>query len=83
MTWRETLQGLKEELTNVRAMRQSRVDKEAADLEKERGCLGGQPVPGHLQGRREVDQAGAEQQDRVQPRLGTNGHRFSVSRDHP
>ena len=39
MTWRETLQGLKEELTNVRAMRQSRVDKEAADLEKERDEL--------------------------------------------
>ena len=39
MTWRETLQGLKGELTNVRAIRQSRVDKEAADLEKERDEL--------------------------------------------
>ena len=39
MTWRETLEGLKEELTNIRAQRQSRVDEEAAGLQKEREDL--------------------------------------------
>ena len=39
MTWRETLEDLKEELTNVRAQRQSRVDEEAASLQKEREDL--------------------------------------------
>ena len=39
MTWRETLEGLKEELTNIRARRQSRVDEEAASLQKEREDL--------------------------------------------
>ena len=39
MTWRETLEGLKEELTNIRAQRQSRVDEEAASLQKEREDL--------------------------------------------
>ena len=39
MTWRDTLEGLKEELTNVRAQRQSRVDEEAASLRKEREDL--------------------------------------------
>ena len=39
MTWRETLESLKEELTNVRAQRQSRVDEEAASLQKEREDL--------------------------------------------
>ena len=39
MTWRETLQGLKDELTNVRAQRQRRLDEEAASLEKERDEL--------------------------------------------
>ena len=39
MTWRETLEGLKEELTNVRAQRQSRVDEETASLQKEREDL--------------------------------------------
>ena len=39
MTWRETLEGLKEELTNIRAQRQSRVDEEAAGLQKEREHL--------------------------------------------
>ena len=39
MTWRETLEGLKEELTNIRARRQSRADEEAASLQKEREDL--------------------------------------------
>ena len=39
MTWRETLEGLKEELTNIRAQRQNRVDEEAAGLQKEREDL--------------------------------------------
>ena len=39
MTWRETLQGLKDELTNVRAQRQRKLDEEAAGLEKERDEL--------------------------------------------
>ena len=39
MTWRETLEGLKEELTNIRAQRQSRVDEEAAGLQQEREDL--------------------------------------------
>ena len=39
MTWRETLEGLKNELTNIRARRQSRVDEEAASLQKEREDL--------------------------------------------
>ena len=39
MTWRETLEGLKEELTNIRARRQSRMDEEAASLQKEREDL--------------------------------------------
>ena len=39
MTWRETLVNLKEELTNIRAQRQSRVDEEAAGLQKEREDL--------------------------------------------
>ena len=39
MTWRETLEGLKEELTNIRAQRQTRVDEEAAGLQKEREDL--------------------------------------------
>ena len=39
MTWRETLEGLKEELTNIRAQRQNRVDEEAESLQKERENL--------------------------------------------
>ena len=39
MTWRETLQGLKDELTNVRAQRQRRLDEEAASVENERDEL--------------------------------------------
>ena len=39
MTWQETLQGLKDELTNVRAQRQRKLDEEAAGLEKERDEL--------------------------------------------
>ena len=39
MTWRETLEGLKGELTNIRAQRQNRVDEEAASLQKEREDL--------------------------------------------
>jgi len=39
MTWRETLEGLKEELTDVRAQRQSRVEEEEAGLQKERDDL--------------------------------------------
>ena len=39
MTWRETLESLKEELTNIRAQRQNKVDEEAAGLQKEREDL--------------------------------------------
>ena len=39
MTWRETLEGLKEELTDIRAQRQSRVEEEEAGLQKERDDL--------------------------------------------
>ena len=39
MTWHETLEGLKEELTDVRAQRQRRVDEEEAGLQKERDDL--------------------------------------------
>ena len=39
MTWRETLDGLKEELTDVRAQRQRRMDEEEAGLQKERDDL--------------------------------------------
>ena len=39
MTWRETLEGLKEELTDVRAQRKRRVDEEEAGLQKERDDL--------------------------------------------
>ena len=39
MTWLETLQDLKDELTDVRAERQRRVDEEASGLEKERDAL--------------------------------------------
>ena len=39
MTWRETLEGLKKELTDVRAQRQHRVDEEEAGLQKERDDL--------------------------------------------
>ena len=39
MTWRETLEGLKEELTNIRARRHSRMAEEAAGLQKEREDL--------------------------------------------
>ena len=39
MTWRETLEGLKQELTDVRAVRQSRVDEDEAGLQKERDDL--------------------------------------------
>ena len=39
MTWRETLEGLKEELTDVRAQRQRRMDEEEAGLQKERDDL--------------------------------------------
>ena len=39
MTWRETLEGLKEELTDVRAHRQRRMDEEEAGLQKERDDL--------------------------------------------
>ena len=39
MTWRETLESLKEELTNDRAQRKSRVDEDAASLQKEREDL--------------------------------------------
>ena len=39
MTWRDTLEGLKQELTEVRAQRQSRMAEEEAELEKERGDL--------------------------------------------
>ena len=39
MSWRETLEGLKEELTNVRAQRERQVDEEKAGLQKERDDL--------------------------------------------
>ena len=39
MTWRETLEGLKQELTDVRAVRQRRVDEDEAGLQKERDDL--------------------------------------------
>ncbi len=39
MTWRETLEGLKQELTDVRAVRQSRVEEDEAGLQKERDDL--------------------------------------------
>ena len=39
MTWRETLEGLKEELTDVRAQRKRQVDEEKAGLQKERDDL--------------------------------------------
>ena len=39
MTWRETLEGLKEELTDVRAQRKRQVDEEEAGLQKERDDL--------------------------------------------
>jgi len=39
MTWRETLEGLKQELTDVRAVRQRRVEEDEAGLKKERDDL--------------------------------------------
>jgi len=39
MTWRDTLEGLKQELTEVRTQRQRRVEEEDADLQKERADL--------------------------------------------
>ena len=39
MTWRETLEGLKEELTDVRAQRKRQVDEDKAGLQKERDAL--------------------------------------------
>ena len=39
MTWRETLEGLKQELTDARAVRQHRVDEDEAGLQKERDDL--------------------------------------------
>ena len=39
MTWRETLEGLKQELTTVRALRQRRVEDDEAGLQKERDDL--------------------------------------------
>ncbi len=39
MTWRETLEGLKQELTDVRAVRQRRVEEDEAGLQKEREDL--------------------------------------------
>ena len=39
MSWRETLEGLKEELTDVRAQRKRQVDEEKAGLQKERDNL--------------------------------------------
>lgn len=39
MTWRETLEGLKQELTDVRAVRQRRVEEDEAGLQKERDDL--------------------------------------------
>jgi len=39
MTWRETLEGLKEDLNEVRAQRQKQVDEDEAGLKKEREGL--------------------------------------------
>ena len=39
MSWRETLEGLQEELTDVRAQRKRQVDEEKAGLQKERDDL--------------------------------------------
>jgi len=39
MSWRETLEGLKEELTDVRAQRKRQVDEDKAGLQKERDDL--------------------------------------------
>ena len=39
MTWRETLEGLKEDWNEVRAQRQKQVDEDEAGLEKERDGL--------------------------------------------
>jgi hypothetical protein len=39
MTWRDTLEGLKQDLNEVRAQRQSRVEEEEAGLMKERDDL--------------------------------------------
>ena len=39
MTWRDTLEGLKQDLNEVRAQRQSRVEEEEAGLKKERDYL--------------------------------------------
>ena len=39
MTWRDTLEGLKQELTEVRSQRQRRVEEEDAGLQKERDDL--------------------------------------------
>ncbi len=39
MTWRDTLEGLKQELTEVRADRHRRVDEDEAGLQKERDDL--------------------------------------------
>jgi hypothetical protein len=39
MTWRETLEGLKEDLNEVRVQRQKQVDEDEAGLEKERDGL--------------------------------------------
>ena len=39
MTWRDTLEGLKQDLTEVRAQRQRRVEEEEAGLKKEREDL--------------------------------------------
>jgi len=39
MTWRDTLKGLKQELTEVRTQRQRRVEEEDAGLQKERDDL--------------------------------------------
>jgi len=39
MTWRDTLEGLKQELTEVRTQRQRRVEEEDAGLPKERDDL--------------------------------------------
>ena len=39
MTWRDTLEGLKQELIEVRTQRQRRVEEEDAGLQKERDDL--------------------------------------------
>ena len=39
MTWRDTLEGLKQDLAEVRAQRQRRLEAEDADLQKERDDL--------------------------------------------